>query len=302
MKNSPIAFFVYNRPDHTLQVLEALLQNTQASNSILYVFADGLKDDANAEQSKKVSATREVVRSQNCCKEIIFIERDNNLGLAQSIITGVSEVIEKFGKVIVLEDDIIPRKGFLKYMNDALNMYESDERVGCIHAWNYALDTSKQKESTFFLRGADCWGWATWKRSWDLFESDGQKLLNEIKERKLEDSFNRNGTHEFVRMLEDQIAGRNDSWAVRWHASLFLKNKFCLQPTISLVENIGLDGSGTHSGNANIKQDSISNINLEKLNVMESRWFFEEYQRMYRNIHSQTLYKRVKNFLKTNFN
>ncbi len=276
---SPIVLFVYNRPKHTAATLLALSKNKLANNSLLYVFADGLKENANAEQREKVRATREVVRSQNWCVKTIIIERDNNLGLANSIITGVSQVIELHGKAIVMEDDILPRKGFLKYMNDALNMYELDDKVGCINAWNYALDTSKQKDSTFFLKGADCWGWATWKRSWDLFESDGQKLLNEIKARKLEYSFNRNGTHDFVRMLEDQIAGRNDSWAVRWHASLFLNNKFCLWPTKSIVTNIGLDGSGIHSGTNEIEQNSVSFINVQKIEVKESEWFFNAYRK-----------------------
>lgn len=299
---SPIALFVYNRPKHTAATLLALSKNMLANNSLLYVFADGLKENANAEQIEKVRATREVVRSQNWFEKTIIIERDNNLGLANSIITGVSQVIALHGKAIVLEDDIIPQKGFLQYMNDALNMYESDDRVGCIHAWNYALDTSKRKESTFFLKGADCWGWATWKRSWDLFEPDGQKLLNEIKKRRLEYSFNRNGTHSFVQMLEDQIAGKNDSWAIRWHASLFLQNKYCLQPTNALVENIGLDGTGTHSGDGYIQQESILSINLQKVEVKETSWFFKEYQNTDKSMHSQSKYERIKAFLKQKFN
>lgn len=285
MKFSPIALFVYNRPRHTQQTLEALQKNSLAEESILYVFSDSSKLGANEETLNNIQLVRNLVKSKSWCKEVVLIEKKENMGLANSIITGVTDVVGKHGSVIVLEDDIVTSPGFLQYMNDALNMYENDDRVGCIHAWNYALDTSKQKESTFFLKGADCWGWATWKRSWDLFELDGQKLLNEIQDKKLEYSFNRNGTQPFIQMLEDQIAGKNDSWAIRWHASLFLNNKFCLWPTKSIVTNIGLDGSGIHSGNNEIEQNSISFINVQKLEIKESEWFFNAY----RNINNQSI-------------
>ena len=123
----------------------------------------------------------------------------------------MSEVIKKHGKVIVLEDDILPSRGFIKYMNDALQIYNSDSEVGCIHAWNYNFDTIDNQQSTFFLRGADCWGWATWERAWLLFNKDANYLLSEIKKLNSTFEFDRRGTHNYTAMLQDQIEGKVNS-------------------------------------------------------------------------------------------
>ncbi|GHT84207.1 hypothetical protein FACS1894137_06970 [Spirochaetia bacterium] len=158
--------------------------------------------------------------------------------------------------MIVLEDDLITSPYFLTYMNDALNLYEQDERVVSIHGYVYPI---KQKlPDYFFLRGADCWGWATWKRGWDLFNPDGQFLLNEIKKQKLEKHFNFNNTFNYTGMLQAQIDGKVSSWAIRWYASAFLENKYTLYPGMSFIENIGNDGSGTHRGSTEIFKTKFS--------------------------------------------
>ena len=126
-------------------------------------------------------------------------------------------------KVIVLEDDLVTSPHFLQYMNDGLGIYERDDRVISIHGYSYPVH-GKLPE-TFFLRGADCLGWATWKRGWDLFEDDGQRLLNELERRNLTRSFDFDGSYPYTQMLRDQIAGSNSSWAVRWYASAFLRDK-----------------------------------------------------------------------------
>jgi hypothetical protein len=149
--------------------------------------------------------------------------------------------------------------------------------VGCIHAWNYSFDKIETTDTTFFLKGADCWGWATWKRSWKLFNPDGTALLNAIEKSKLAYSFNRNGTHPFLQMLEAQISGKNNSWAIRWHASLFLNNKYCLHPVTPIVENIGLDNSGTHCGESTMKQHHVDFIDIKKIPVVESERFFKAF-------------------------
>jgi hypothetical protein len=133
-------------------------------------------------------------------------------------------------------------------MNSGLDRYEHDERVISIHGYVYPVSTVLPE--AFFMRGADCWGWATWKRGWDLFEPDGSRLLREHQARGLEREFDMNGARAYVRMLEDQIAGRCDSWAIRWDAAAFLRDKLTLYPGVSLVRNIGLDNSGTHCGPA----------------------------------------------------
>lgn len=277
METAPIIFFVYNRPWHTEQTLNALMENEFSDQSVLYIYADGPKENADESTLNNIKRTREVIKSKKWCKEVIILERENNLGLANSIINGVTDIVNKYGKVIVLEDDIITSKGFLTYMNNALSLYANESNVGCIHGWNYNLDTSDYNESTFFLKGADCWGWATWERAWILFNPDGSYLLNYVLSQKLEYKFNRNGTHAFVSMLKDQINGKNNSWAIRWHASLFLANKFCLQPTKAIVKNIGMDNSGIHCGYSDIVQNCIDYIEVNKIKVQESEWFFTAY-------------------------
>jgi hypothetical protein len=274
MNFTPIVLFVYNRPIHTQMVLNGLAKNPESKHSILYVFCDGAKDNSSPENIHNISMTRQIIQSENRFKEIVIEMHPKNLGLANSIIYGVNKVINRFEKVIVLEDDILPMIGFLKYMNTALNMYENNEDVGCIHAWNYCFSKNSIKDSTFFLKGADCWGWGTWKRAWDLFEENGQLLLNEIISSKREFEFNRRGTQPYINMLKDQINGKNNSWAVRWHASLILKNKFCLQPTRSIVKNIGFDGTGVHCGVETIRQKPVSRIKLKKMNLVKENLFF----------------------------
>jgi hypothetical protein len=267
--NSPIALFVYNRPIHTKKVLDKLALNKEAKNSVLFVFCDGLKQNSSDTMKIALQETRAIIELENRFRKVIIHTHNENQGLANSIIFGVSKVLYTYNSVIVLEDDIVPEKGFLKYMNQALEMYKNVQEIGCISGWNYTFKKNNLKTQTFLLKGADCWGWATWKRSWDLFEKDGSKLKQEIENNDLVLSFNRNGTHSFYEMLTDQIHGKNDSWAIRWHASLFLANKFCLYPKYPIVKNIGFDGTGTHCGNEEIYQITTKFINLNKTTLFE---------------------------------
>lgn len=301
MNVAPIVLFVYNRPWHTEQTLEALSRIELADESILYIYADGPKENADEETLKKIVETRNVIKKLFGFKQVIIVQSQTNLGLANSIIKGVGEVVHKHGAVIVLEDDIVPSAGFLIYMNEALNLYLDDSRVGCIHAWNYNLDAIDYSETTFFLRGADCWGWATWKRSWSLFNPNGAFLLDSILARNLQSDFDRRDTHDYVEMLRAQIRGKNDSWAIRWHASLFLAGKYCLQPTKAIVKNIGFDNSGIHCGTSGVVQQPVDFIKLNNIEVRELEWFFNAYT-AYLNKTSQmdstNKWEKAKNYLK----
>lgn len=240
MTFAPIVLFCYKRTDVLKQTVKALLKNNEAKESNLFIFSDGYKDE---NDKKDVENVRKYIRKIKGFKNIEIIEAPTNLGLAASIINGVSKIINEYGKIIVVEDDILTSKYFLKYMNEALDLYENVENCSSITSYGFWINNMPE---TYFLRRFDCWGWATWKRSWDLFEKDGSKLLNQIKEQGREYEFDCEGTEQFVKMLEDQISGKNNSWAIRMYASQFLHNKLQLHPGISLSRNIGFGKLATH--------------------------------------------------------
>jgi len=242
---APIVLFVYNRPRHTQQTVEALQKNELAKGSQLFIYSDESKDE---DARKNVDEVRKYIDKIDGFKKVTIIKREKNWGLADSIIDGVTKIVNEYGKIIVLEDDLVTSTYFLKFMNDGLGLYENEEQVASIHGYIYPIENLP---TSFFIKGADCWGWATWKRAWDIFEPDGQKLLNELNSRKLEKEADFNNSYDYTQMLKDQIDGKNNSWAIRWYMSAFLKNMLTLYPGKSFVQNIGTDGSGTHCGISN---------------------------------------------------
>jgi len=248
---APIVIFAYNRPIHIQKTLDALAANPLAGESELFIYSDAPK---NKEAIESVQAVRSLIKNVQGFKSVTIIERENNFGLANSIINGVTSIVNNFGKLIVLEDDLVTSPFFLTYINDGLKIYENDERVASIHSYIYPV--KKELPDYFFLRGADCLGWATWKRAWDIFNPDSQFLLNEIKKRNLERLFNFNDSYNYTGMLKAQFEGKVSSWAVRWYASAFLADKYTLYPGTSFVNHIGFDGSGTNcedTGNYDVK-------------------------------------------------
>ncbi|OGI20890.1 MAG: glycosyl transferase [Candidatus Melainabacteria bacterium RIFOXYA12_FULL_32_12] len=283
MSLAPIALFVYNRLEHLEKTINALQNNILALDSELYIFSDGAKDEKSSEQVNKI---RKYIKTISEFKKIIVIEREKNLGLANSIISGVTEVINKYGKIIVLEDDMVTSRYFLKYMNEALEYYENEDRVISIHGYIYPV--KKELPNTFFMKGADCWGWATWKRGWDLFEHDGKKLLQELENKKLTYEFDFNGSYIYIDILKAQVTGINSSWAIRWYASAFLKDRLTLYPGKSLVQNIGLDGIGTHCKITNVYDSNLADnrIKIDCISLKENKSARKQIEKYFRSISS----------------
>ena len=252
MTFAPIALFVYKRPQHTRKTLESLMANVEFSDSPLYVFCDGAKSEKDIHL---VQETRNLIRSYGLDNAIIM-ERNENIGLANSIITGVTELCNKYGRVIVVEDDLYFSPHFLKYMNTALDTYERYDKV--MHISAYMFPVKGQLPNTFFYRVTSSWGWGTWKRAWDKFEPDEYTLLKGLRSREKRREFDIQGSIKYYRMLVLQAFGVNDSWAIRWYASVFLNNGLCLHPGKSLVNNIGQDDSGTHSDSTNVYNVEVS--------------------------------------------
>jgi len=244
---APIILFVYNRLEHTKKTVEALQQNFLAAESDLYIYSDAAK---NSEAKIAVDELRSYLRTICGFRSVHLELRETNLGVDENIISGVTEMIKTKGRVIVLEDDLVTSPWFLKYMNEALDFYEDEDSVISIHG--YTLPVKQKLKEVFFLKGADCWGWATWKRGWDLLELDGRILLNQFTDEKLKTEFNFNNTYDYISALTRQASGKTKEWDIRWYASAFLADKLTLYPGISLVRNIGHDASGTHCSASNL--------------------------------------------------
>ena len=247
MTLAPILLFVYNRPDHVRRGVESLLANELAKDSELYIFSDAAKDEA---AQPAVDEVRQFIHTIKGFKEIHYVERSENWGLARSIIDGVTTLVNQYGRVIVLEDDLIVAPYFLQFMNDALETYQNEEKVCHIQACDFTK--APTLPDTFLIKWTGSWGWATWKRAWMLFNPDGQELLDELVRRRQTYRFDFNGKYGYTRMLRRQIQGKNNSWAIRWNASLFLADKLSLNVGKSLVQNEGFDGSGTNCGGGNL--------------------------------------------------
>lgn len=244
MSLAPIVLFVYNRPEHTRRTLEALMKSNLASESTLYIFADGPKQDPTATDAQAIKDVRDLVLKEQWCKNVKIIERKSNLGLAQNVIEGVSVIIKEYGKVIVLEDDIIVGKGFLKFMNESLEYYSDKDEVFGVSGFTYPSNTPILK-SSYFLPIASSWSYGTWVNRWESVNFNAKQLLSQFASRRRIKELNFGG-YPFYEMLKDNVEGKNNSWAICFYTSMFLKGSYFLYPNESLVANIGFDNSGTH--------------------------------------------------------
>jgi hypothetical protein len=302
---SPIVLFVYNRPDHTQKTLDALAQNELAKDSILYVFCDGAKPNSSQNQIEKINETREIIKKQKTdFKEVIITEQTQNLGLADSILSGVSQIITKYGKVIVLEDDIVTSKGFLRFMNESLEFYKEEEKVMHISGYMFPADLENavpNDDQTFFYRSTSCWGWATWQRAWQNINTDTDFLLSELQSKILLNEFDFDGTYQFSKQLELNITGKIKTWAVKWYASVFLKGGLCLHPKHSLVQNIGTDSTGNTSPTTNHfwHKELIDYVEVNPIETIENTKVVEQmkgYYRQFKLSFSQKIINRFRLF------
>jgi hypothetical protein len=253
MSYAPIALFVYNRPWHTRQAVDSLLSNPGAAQSPLYIFSDAPRGVA---ASQAVATVRSYIRSIAGFKTVTVIERETNFGLARSIIDGVTRLCEEYGRVIVMEDDLVTSPHFLSYMNDALARYENEDRVMQIAGYMFPMELDL-KDDALFLPFTSSWGWATWQRAWRHFDAKGTGHQRLVDDQNLRRAFDLNGNYGYSRMLESQLRGETDSWAIRWYLSVFLMNGLTLYPKKTLVGNLGFDGSGVNCVASRVEEGAI---------------------------------------------
>ncbi len=241
---APIVFFTYNRPFHTEKSINSLKSDTISKDSYLYVFSDGPK---NNEDIEKVNKVRNIIKNINGFKKVFLIEKEENFGLANSIINGVTDVINKHGRAIVLEDDLICSKKFLRFMNEMLIFYENEFKVFSITGYNFPKDLMKipksYKYDIYFSPRCSSWGWATWQNRWEKADWDLKDFDDFLKNKKLLKKYILSGEDK-IEMLKAQRQGKIDSWATRWEYAQFKNNAYTAYPVNSFVNNIGFDGSG----------------------------------------------------------
>ncbi len=244
MTPAPIALFVYNRPEHTRQTVEALRANPLATSSELHVFSDGPKS---AETTRKVEEVRAYARTIDGFKTVAVHERARNFGLAASVIDGVTSLCDAAGKIVIVEDDLLVAPRFLDYMNAALHCYRGEYEVMQVSGYMFPVDMGAGTDS-MFLPFTTSWGWATWARAWREFDPVMRGLEVLARDGRQRKAFNLDGAYDYYGMLQRQRRGDVDSWAIRWYLSVFMKGGLTLFPARTLVRNIGFDGSGTHCG------------------------------------------------------
>jgi hypothetical protein len=295
---APIVLFVYNRPDHTKRSIEALIKNELASESDLVIYSDEAKSQ---DVRKDVYEVRKYLDTIQGFKKVTIIKRVKNWGLANSIIDGVTSIVNIYGKIIVLEDDLVTSNYFLKFMNDSLNLYSHRDDIFSVTGYNYPkniLEIPRDYPNDIYLSyRCMSWGWSTWKDRWSKVDWDVKDFKKLEKDKKAMAAFNKGGSDLFP-MLKRQREGSIDSWAIRFCYAHNVNNAFCVFPVNSLVNNEGFDGTGVHCGNdkkngLNNRLDDIANLKLED-NIQINKEIVDNFYK----ISQKTLFQRTKNFIR----
>ncbi|OJJ19296.1 hypothetical protein BKI52_21010 [marine bacterium AO1-C] len=302
MKLTPIALFTYKRPQHTLQTLESLQNNELGKLSSLYIFSDAAKS---SQDQVQVNQVKQIIRQKQWCNEVHIIERESNYGLAKNIIEGITQMVNQFGKVIVLEDDIVTSSGFLTYMNQALDLYQNTPEVMHISAYLPPIDTHEVQQDTFFFNQTSCWGWGTWKSAWEKFIPDPVTLYQQVKIANHISRFNMDNSYDFMSHLKANLEGSLHTWAIKWYASVFLEKGLCLHPKISLTRNIGFDNTGEHCvySKEYLEQKITDEILVTPISIAENKIIRQKIATYNRNqskppTFRELLKNKIRNYLK----
>jgi hypothetical protein len=260
---APVVVFVYNRPEHTKKIIESLASNYFARETDVFIYSDAAKNDNQNEFVKAARKYIDTLPESNYFNKVEIIKAYKNKGLANSIINGVSEIIEEYDRVIVIEDDLVTSKDFLQYMNDALKFYKNNESIWSISGYNLPIIIPAYYKHDVYLSYRGCsWGWATWKDRWNKVDWNVKDYNTFKKSRVLRGKLNRGG-RDMANMLDLQMEGKIDSWAIRWCYSQSKLGMFTVYPVRSRIKNIGLDGSGTHSSITTYYEADFNENNTE---------------------------------------
>ena len=238
---APIIVFGFNRPEHLKKTISTLAQCELANLSEVIAFIDGPKGGEDVVKHRKIL---DYLKSVTAFLRLEIRVRDKNIGLEKNISSGVTDVMDEYGRAIILEDDILVSKDFLRFMNESLDSYKDKKNVWHISGWNFPL-IEKDLPSFFLWRTALGWGWATWADRWQHYHRDPQALINMFDEVEIQ-KFNIYGSYNFWEQVVNNATGKICTWAVFWYGTIFKRGGLCLNPTRAMTTNIGFDGSGTH--------------------------------------------------------
>lgn len=299
---APIVLFVYNRPYHTKLTLDALKDNLLAKESLLYVYSDGPKFDATQDQIDKIVEVRNIVKDLSGFNKVTVTESDHNKGLAQSVIHGVSEVINKHGKVIVLEDDLITSPAFLTYMNKTLSFYNKYKGVFSVSAdipstGNFLIP-AKYPYDVFCSLRFFSYGWGTWLDRWTDIDWEVKDYNEFITDKLAIEAFNRGG-EDLADMLNLQMKGKIDSWAIRFAYAHFKNHAVSIMPVKTFIQHTGKDGSGTHvQKTIKLNQPQLSNKQEFRFNpnLYEDRNIINQFYSVFYS-HKRNIVKKMINYI-----
>jgi hypothetical protein len=261
MELAPIIIFSYNRPSHLKKTLNSLKKNKLSKKSKVYFFSDGPKTK-NLTELKKINLVRKIIKNTKNfkCKEFFFHKK--NVGLKKNILNGVTKILKKHKKVIILEDDIIVTKYFLDFMNQSLSFYTNKKKIWHISGWNYDLGLKREHRNdkdAFFIKNMNCWGWGTWRNRWDKLIVDPNFFYKKMNKKDIENFNLSNSINNWSQLMRNKNKTLK-TWAIYWNATIFYYKGLCLNPKISMINNIGMDGSGTNSIVEKIKIQKLSKI------------------------------------------
>lgn len=276
---APIVLFVYNRPEHTKETIKALKENDLSNESELFIFSDAPRSEMEVENVNRV---RTIVDNVQGFKKVTIVKAKNNKGLANSVIGGVTEIINKYGKVIVLEDDLITSRDFLKYMNEALSFYNDKSHIWSISGYTPNFTVPRGYEwDVFAIPRACSWGWGTWKNRWNNIDWEVRDYESFKDDSLAKKEFNISG-NDMAPMLDDQMNGYINSWAIRWCYSQYKSSAYTIYPKKSFVKNVGTHGESTH-GSLSMRFDTeIANEhNLQFADVTADKVVINEFSKFY---------------------
>lgn len=295
--NAPVVLFVFGRMDHTEETINKLRNNYLAKDTDLIIYSDSFKNETDR---TNVELVREYLDSiGDGFKTIKIIKRKENYGLARNIMEGVTEVTNIYGQAIVLEDDIVTSPFFLTYMNESLEKYKNNKNVWHISGWNYPISDLELPDA-FFWKTMNCWGWATWGDRWSEFSKEPQKLIDSWSKDDIY-KFNVDGTNNFWSQVIANNKGVLNTWAIFWYATIFQNNGLCLNPTTSLVFNIGNDGSGENCTDNDLYRGELFSRNIVLPNDIQINNLAVDRIKKFYKSSKLPIYKRIINKIKRKF-